>query len=64
MIDGAIVEADENYLRESILDSTAGWSRAMPDYAQLSRADQRGAADGILAYIKASATRASLKKTD
>ena len=50
---GDTVDADEHYLRESILDSTAKIVERLPaDHAQLPRAAQRGAVDAPVAYIK------------
>ena len=65
LADGSIIEADENYLRESILDSTArvvaGYAPIMPSFrGQISEEQLME----LIAYIKSLRDPASLKKTD
>jgi cytochrome c oxidase subunit II len=65
MIDGTIVEANEQYLRESILDSTtrvvAGYAPIMPSFrGQISEEQLMH----LIAYIKSLREPASLKKSD
>lgn len=65
MIDGSIIEANEQYLRESILDSTArvvsGYAPIMPSFrGQISEEQLMQ----LIAYIKSLRDPASLKKSD
>jgi cytochrome c oxidase subunit 2 len=65
MTDGGIVEADEQYLRESILDSTrrvvAGYAPIMPSFrGQISEEQLMQ----LVAYIKSLREPASLRKSD
>ncbi|HEV8607708.1 MAG TPA: cytochrome c oxidase subunit II [Tepidisphaeraceae bacterium] len=65
MIDGAIVEANEQYLRESILDSTArvvaGYAPIMPSFRGQITEEQLME---VIAYIKSLRDPATLRKSD
>jgi len=65
MIDGSVLEADEQYLRESILDSTArvvaGYAPIMPSFrGQISEEQLMQ----LVAYIKSLREPANLRKSD
>jgi len=65
MTDGAIIEANEQYLRESILDSTArvvaGYAPIMPSFRGQITEEQLME---LIAYIKSLREPATLKKSD
>jgi cytochrome c oxidase subunit 2 len=65
MADGSIIDADEQYLRESILDSTArvvaGYAPIMPSFRGQITEEQLMQ---LIAYIKSLRDPANLKKTD